>query len=88
MELNFLTMDTGRCNTLVKSVISLLYVQVTVHRNKPRINNQLDASNIQIFLSRNCTSSVPTIRIYQLYTWQLVCFMQVKCPFLGESGWN
>ena len=26
------------------------------------------------------TSSVPIIRSYQLYTWQLVCFMQVMWP--------
>ena len=26
---------------------TVLYVQVTVHRDKPRINNQLDATNIQ-----------------------------------------
>jgi hypothetical protein len=25
-------------------------------------------------------SSVPIIRSYQLYTWQLVCFMQVMWP--------
>jgi hypothetical protein len=43
MELNFLAMNPGRCNTLVNSVINLLYVQVTVHRDKLRIN----ASNIQ-----------------------------------------
>ena len=26
-------------------------------------------------------SSVPIIRSYQLYTWQLVCFMQLMWPF-------
>ena len=30
-------------------------------------------------------SSVPIIRSYQLYTWQLVRFMQVMWPFLPDS---
>ena len=38
------------------------------------------------------TSSVPIIRSYQLYTWQLVCFMQVTWPLPGrvrlEPAWN
>jgi hypothetical protein len=61
---------------------SVLYVQVTVHRDILRINNQQDASSIQNFyfvtkLYMFRSSTVPIIRSYQLYTWQLVCFMQV-----------
>jgi hypothetical protein len=59
----------------------VLYVQVTVHRANLRINKQQDASSIQNFIfSLFRTSSVPIIRSYQLYTWQLVCFMQVMWP--------
>jgi hypothetical protein len=107
------------------------YVQLTVHRENLRVNNQQDASSIQNFiLLRNSTcfghllcpssgviyctrgnwyvscrlcgrclgesgwkltllgtkrymfrgSSVPIIRSYLLYTWQLVCFVQVIWP--------
>ena len=67
----------------------LLYVQVTVHRDNLRINNQQDASIIQHFyfvtkLSMFGASSVPIIRSYQLYTWQLVCFMQIMWPLPGR----
>jgi hypothetical protein len=48
----------------------LLYVQVTVHRDKLRINNQLDASYIQIYfvikLYMFRAPSVPIIRSYLL----------------------
>jgi hypothetical protein len=54
---------------------------VTVHRDNLRINNQQDASSIQnfyfimkLYIFR---ASVPIIRSYQLYTWQLLCSMQV-----------
>jgi hypothetical protein len=104
---------------------AVLYVQVAVHRDNLRINNQQDAPSIQNFiLSRNSTccghllcpssgvisrtrgnwyvscklcgrclgesasnrlymlraSSVPIIKSYQLYTWQLVYFVQVMWP--------
>jgi hypothetical protein len=57
-----------------------LYVQVIVHRDNLRINNQQDASSIQNFyfvskLYMFRASTVPIIRSYQLYTWQLVCLM-------------
>jgi hypothetical protein len=49
------------------------------------INNQRDALSIQNFyfvmkLYMFWASSVPIIRSYQLYTWQLVCFVQVMWP--------
>jgi hypothetical protein len=58
----------------------VFYVQVTVHRGNLRINNQQVASSIQKFyyvtkLYMFRASSVTIIRSYQLYTWQLVCFM-------------
>ena len=66
-------------------LIGPLYVQVTVHRDNLRINNQQDASGIQnvyfvtkLYMLR--ASTVPIIRSYQLYTWQLVCFMKVMWP--------
>ena len=51
-----------------------LYIQVTVHRDNLRINNQQDASSIQNFyfitkLYMFRASTVPIIKIYQLYTW-------------------
>jgi hypothetical protein len=58
-----------------------------VHHDNLRINNQQDASSIQIFFFYFVTklymfraSSVPIIRSYQLYTGQLVRFMQVMWP--------
>jgi hypothetical protein len=50
-----------------------------------RINNQQDTSSIQNFyfvtiLYMFRASSVPIIRSYQLYTWQLVCFMLGMWP--------
>ena len=65
--------------------ITVVEVQVTVHRDNLRINNQPDASSIQNFyfvtkLYIFRASSVPIIRSYQMYTWQLVCFMQVMWP--------
>ena len=63
---------------------NLLYVQVTVHCGNLRINNQQDASSIQNFFVTKLymfrASSVPIIRSYQLYTWKVVCFMQVMWP--------
>jgi hypothetical protein len=63
----------------------ILYVQMTVHRDNQRRNNQQDASSIQnvyfvtkLYMFR--ASSVPIIRGYQVYTWQVVCFMQVIWP--------
>jgi hypothetical protein len=57
--------------------------KIKTHTHYLRINNQQDASSIQNFiLSRNFmfrASTVPIIS-YQLYTWQLVCFMQVMWP--------
>ena len=66
-----------------------LYVQVTVHRDNLRINNQQDTSSVQNFyfvtkLHIFRASSVPIIRIYQLYTWKLVCFMQVMWPLIRK----
>jgi hypothetical protein len=65
--------------------IKVLYVQVTVYRDNLRINNQQDASSIQNFyfvtkLYMFRAFSLPIIRSYQLFTWQLVCFMQVMLP--------
>jgi hypothetical protein len=47
-----------------------------------RVNIQQDAASIQNFyfvtkLYMFRASAVPIIRSYQLYTWQLVCFMHV-----------
>jgi hypothetical protein len=63
----------------------LFYVQVTMHRDNLHINYQQDASSIQNFyfvtkLYMFRGSFVPIIRSYQLYMWQLVCFMQVMWP--------
>jgi hypothetical protein len=60
----------------------MLYVQVTVHRDKLRINNQQmhQVSKIFYFVTKLYmfrASSVPIIWSYQLYSWQLVYFMQV-----------
>ena len=68
--------------------IQTFYVQVTVHCDNLRISNQQDASSIQNFyfatkLYMFRASTVPIIRSYQLYTWQLVCFMQVMWPLPG-----
>jgi hypothetical protein len=57
-------------------------VQVNVHRDNLRINNQKDTSSIQNFyfvtkLYMFRASSVPIIRNYQLYTCQL---FQPDCP--------
>ena len=65
--------------------LGLFYVQVMVHRDNLRVNDKQDASSIQNFyfvtkLYMLWASSVPVIRSYQLYTWQLVCFMQVMWP--------
>ena len=63
----------------------VLYVQVTVHRDKLRINNQIDASNTQNLFCHE-TLHVSGIfcahhqELYQLYTWQLLCFMQPDSP--------
>jgi hypothetical protein len=67
----------------------VLYVQLTVHRDNLRINNQQDASGIQNFyfvtkLHIFRASSVPIIRSYQLFTWQLVCFMQVLFFYMPQ----
>jgi hypothetical protein len=71
--------------TLLISSLFLLYVQVTVHRDNLCINNQQDASSVQNFyfvtkLYMFRASTVPIIVSYQLYTWQLVSFMQVMWP--------
>jgi hypothetical protein len=66
-------------------VITLLYVQVTVHRDKLRIKQPTTCIRypklyfvIKLYMFR--ASSVPIIRSYLLYTRQLVCFMQVMWP--------
>jgi len=45
--------DLLRCDTVwSRKCVPIFYVRVTVHRDKFRKNNQLDASNIQnLFLS-------------------------------------
>jgi hypothetical protein len=54
-------------NEAEKIEVVLLYVQVTVHRDNLRINNQQDASGIQNFiLSQNST-----------------CFGYLLCPSSG-----
>jgi hypothetical protein len=69
----------GKCATARQATDdNILYVQVTVHRDNLRINNQQDASFYSVtklYMFR--ASSLPS---YQLYTWQLVCFMQVMWP--------
>jgi hypothetical protein len=72
-------------NRNLQSDLVLLYVQVTVHRDNLRINNQQEASSIPnfYFVTKLYTfraSSVPIVRSYQPYARQLVCFMQVMWP--------
>jgi hypothetical protein len=71
--------------------IHVLYVQVIVHRDNLRINNQQDASIIQNFYFVTklymFRTSVPIIRSYQMYTWQLVCFMQVMLEPDSPRQW-
>jgi hypothetical protein len=62
-----------------------LYVQVAMRRDNLHINKKQDASNIQnfYFVTKLYTfraSSLLIMRSYQLYTWQLLCFMQVMWP--------
>ena len=71
-----------RCDTVQSGKrVLIFYVQVTVHRDKIRKNNQLDASISKIYFVIKPymfrVSSVPIIRGYPLYTRQLVRFMQV-----------
>ena len=78
----------------------VLYFQVTVHRDNLRINNQQDAWSIQNFyfvtkLYMFRASSVPIMRRYQLYTWQLTHVQlitpddgQRRCPKHGVSWQN
>ena len=70
-----------------------LYVQVTVHRDNLRVNNQQDASSIQNFiLSRNCTSFghllCPSSGVISCTrgNWYVSCRLCGRC--LAESGWN
>ena len=63
----------------------VLYVQLTVHRDNLRINNQTRCIEYQkfYFVTKLYTfraSSAPIIRSYRLYTWQLVRFLQVTWP--------
>jgi hypothetical protein len=85
-------MTDGICSTS-RRVGSVFYVQVTVHRDNLRINNQQDASIIQNFiLSRNSTCfghllcpSSGVIRCTR-GNWCLSCRLCGRC--LGQSGWN
>jgi hypothetical protein len=70
-----------------------LYVQVTVHRDNLRINNQQDASSIQNFiLSRDSTCFghllCPSSGVISCTrgNWYVSCRLCGRC--LGESGWN
>jgi hypothetical protein len=64
-----------------QKLLILLYVQVTVHRDKLRIKPTRYTKYpklyfvIKLYMFR--APSVPIIRSYLLYTRQLVCFMQV-----------
>jgi hypothetical protein len=72
---------------------NILYVQVTVHRNNLRINNQQDASSIQnCVLSRNCTwfgrLLCPSSGVISCTrgSWYVSCRLCGRC--LGESVSN
>ena len=76
-----------------KRTVNVLYVQVTVHRDNLRINNQQDASSIQNFiLSRNSTCFghllCPSSGVISCTrgNWYVSCRLCGCC--LGESGWN
>jgi hypothetical protein len=71
----------------------VIIVQVTVHRDNLRINNQQDASSIQNFiLSRNSTCFGPLlcpssgVISCTRGNWYVSCRLCGRC--LGESGWN
>jgi hypothetical protein len=73
--------------------MSVLYVQVTAHRDNLRINNQQDASSIQnLILSRKSTCfghllCPPSGVISSTRgNWYVSCRLCGRC--LGESGWN
>ena len=70
-----------------------VYVQVTMHRDNLRINNQQAASSIQNFiLSRNSTCFghllCPSSGVISCTrgNWYVSCTLRGRC--LGESGWN
>jgi hypothetical protein len=76
-----------------KTSLVMLYVQVTVHRDNLRINNQQDASGIQnLILSRNsaCFEHLlcPSSKVIRCKrgNWYVSCRLCGRC--LGESGWN
>jgi hypothetical protein len=70
------------CKTTVSIGAKTRYVQATVHGDKLRIKHPTRCIKypelyfvIKLYMFQ--ASSVPIIRIYLLYTQQLVCFMQV-----------
>jgi hypothetical protein len=90
-RLGFLSCDIY-CNGCQKTP-DILYVQVTVHRDNLRINNQQDASSIQNFiLSRNSTCFghflCPSSGVISCTrgNWYVSCRLCGR--FLGGSGWN
>jgi len=80
----FLTLRRIETHMTISIQMCSLYVQVTVHRDTFRKNNQLDTSVYKIYFCHKTlhvsASSVPIIRGYSLFTWQLVRFMQVMWP--------
>jgi hypothetical protein len=77
----------------VKKDRAILYVQVTVHHDNRRINNQQDASNIQNFiLSRNSTCFghplSPSSGVISCTRGNCYVSCRLCGRYLGESGWN
>jgi len=90
----FLTLYKLECTTYCPwhTYVDLLYVRVTVHRNKFIFNNQPDTLIIQIcsviklYMFR--ASSLPIIRSFLLYNrhWKVSCRFDDRLQ--AESGWN